>query len=293
MSQKAPHAGAIVRTAAKVSVRMGLTRTADGRLVSRKETTSVRDDARLVDRHSVRSESLTPRSNKPAVDLLEADAVVAGGGPLQGSFHTQTVSVPNDVDVDIVLLDIELPSLGTQHEHAIKEFAEQLPVLLVTAQRDQFEQRARSLLQAYPLPDPLGDAHLVNFRDELLARQRYLQTVPCWTSKDVADAARHVNKNASSTAHRWKSEGKIFAIPAAGKRDVYPAFQFKDGKPREVIGDLLKILEEARTPWEISQWFVAPNSWLDGDRPIDLLDDPNSRDLLIDAAEQEVATNVG
>ena len=144
-----------------------------------------------------------------------------------------------------------------------------------------------------PLPDPLGDAHLANLRDELLARQRYLQTVPCWTSKDVADAARHVNKNASSTAHRWKSDGKIFAIAAAGKRDVYPVFQFKDGKPREVIAELLEILEEARTPWEIAQWFVAANSWLDSDRPIDLLDDPDSRDLLIDAAEQEVATNVG
>jgi hypothetical protein len=202
-----------------------------------------------------------------------------------------TVSAPNDVD--IVVLDIELPSLGAEYEHAVKKFAEQLPVLLVTAQRDQFEQRARSLLQAYPLPDPLGDAHLVNYRDELLARQHYLKSVPCWTSKDVADAARHVNKNASSTAHRWKSDGKIFAIPAAGKRDVYPAFQFKDGKPREVIAELLKVLEEARTPWEIAQWFVAANSWLDGDRPIDLLDDPESRDLLIDAAEQEVATNVG
>jgi hypothetical protein len=288
MSQKVPLPGAIARIAPKVHVRMGLTRTADGRLVSRSEATSRRGNAWPTGQLGVHNDPVGPQS----IHDTRKDALAAGREVTQGSLPMQTaVSAANDVD--IVVVDIELPSLGAEYEHAVKEFAQQLPVLLVTAQHDQFEQRARSLLQAYPLPDPLGDAHLANFRDELLARQRYLQTVPCWTSKDVADAARHVNKNASSTAHRWKSDGKIFAIPAAGKRDVYPAFQFKDGKPREVITELLKILEEARTPWEIAQWFVAANGWLDGDRPIDLLDDPKSRDLLIDAAQQEVATNVG
>jgi hypothetical protein len=194
---------------------------------------------------------------------------------------------------EAVRVDIELPSLGADQVRAVQQFAEQLPVILVSAQREHFEQRARSLLQAYPLPDPLGDAHLENYRDELLARQRYLQSVPCWTSKDVADAARHANKNAAQTAYRWKSEGKIFSIPAAGKRDVYPAFQFKDGKPREVMAQILERLNAQRTPWEIAQWFIAPNGWLDGDRPIDLLDDADAIDDLLDAAEQEVAANVG
>jgi len=194
---------------------------------------------------------------------------------------------------DVLLLDIELPELGAEQIRAVRQFAEQLPVILIDSQHEHFAQRARSLLQAYPLPDPLGDAHLENYRDELLARQRYLQSVPCWTSKDVADAARHANKNAAQTAYRWKSEGKIFSIPAAGKRDVYPAFQFKDGKPREVMAQILERLNAQRTPWEIAQWFIAPNGWLDGDRPVDLLDDADATDDLLDAAEQEVAANVG
>lgn len=273
MSQKTAFPDVVSR--AKVTVRVGLARTADGHLVSRQDANPARSaESYGNDPHPPRAKDVHGAQRKTSA---------AAGEKIRASGSA----------VDVVVVDLELPSLGVQHEHALKEFAEKLPVLLLSAQREQYEQRARSLLQAYPLPDPLGDEHLSNYREELLARQRYLQNVSCWTSKDVADAARHVNKNASSTAHRWKSEGKIFAVPAAGKRDVYPAFQFQDGKPRAVIAELLGILEGARTPWEIAQWFIASNSWLDGDSPADLLDDPDSRDLLLDAAAQEVATNVG
>jgi len=148
-------------------------------------------------------------------------------------------------------------------------------------------------MAAYPLPDPIGDAHLDNYREELQARQRYLKTVPCLSSKDVAVAAKHANKNVAQTAYRWKSEGRIFSIPAAGKKDVYPAFQFSAGQPRAVIAQILTRLEPLRTNWEIAQWFIAPNGWLDGDRPIDLLDQPEEEATLLDAADQEVAPNVG
>ena len=283
MSQKTAFPNVVSR--AKVNVRVGLARTADGQLVSRQDAHPAR---------APESYGNDPNPARADVHGSQREAITAAREKIQGSLaKPAALHRGSGSAVDVVVVDLELPSLGLQHEHALKEFAEKLPVLLLSAQREQYEQRARSLLQAYPLPDPLGDEHLANYREELLARQRYLQNVSCWTSKDVADAARHVNKNASSTANRWKSEGKIFAIPAAGKRDVYPAFQFQDGKPRAVIAELLKILEGARTPWEIAQWFIASNSWLDGDSPADLLDDPDSRDLLLDAATQEVATNVG
>ena len=65
------------------------------------------------------------------------------------------------------------------------------------------------------------------------------------------------------------------------------------GKPRAVIAQILTRLEPLRTNWEIAQWFIAPNGWLDGDRPIDLLDQPEEEATLLDAADQEVAPNVG
>jgi hypothetical protein len=79
------------------------------------------------------------------------------------------------------------------------------------------------------------------------------------------------------------NDGRIFAVRQRSER-VFPGFQFaEDGQPRDVVRRVLEVLD--RTGWELAAWFVSPNAWLDGSRPVDVLDD----DRVVEAAEHDAA----
>ena len=90
-------------------------------------------------------------------------------------------------------------------------------------------------------------------------------------------------KNRAALAARWRSDRKLFAIEHHG-RLLYPAFQFDEvGRPKAVIGRILKALGLGTGPWQTAIWFTTPNSWLDRRRPLDLLE--SEPDRVIDAAD--------
>ena len=89
-------------------------------------------------------------------------------------------------------------------------------------------------------------------------------------------------RNRSALAARWRSDKKIFAVQRGG-RFLYPAFQFDaQGLPRKVISKVLAALGDAVGGWQTALWFVTPNGWLDGEKPVDLLD--RKPDAVLDAA---------
>lgn len=52
----------------------------------------------------------------------------------------------------------------------------------------------------------------------------------------------------------------------------FPCFQWRDLWLRDSIGSLLQVFAQTMTKWQIALWFVEENTWLDGLRPIDVLD---------------------
>ena len=98
-----------------------------------------------------------------------------------------------------------------------------------------------------------------------------MQTYPTLTAEELAARAGHNAANRSATANRWKGEAKFFAVRAGG-REVYPAFQFKDGRPRPVLQEALQAFE-GRSGWQTAFWFITPNGWLGGTAPIERLED--------------------
>lgn len=65
---------------------------------------------------------------------------------------------------------------------------------------------------------------------------------------------------------------KIFSVPWCG-REVAPCFQFKDGAPIKSIGEALADLPDDFSPWQVAFWFASSNRWLDGEAPVDRLND--------------------
>lgn len=90
-------------------------------------------------------------------------------------------------------------------------------------------------------------------------------------------------RNRAALAARWRSERRIFGLPRQ-RRWRFPRFQFDEerGRPKAVIAATLAALGDAVGPWQTAVWFTSENGWLDGRRPVDLLDrDP---DAVVDAA---------
>ena len=108
--------------------------------------------------------------------------------------------------------------------------------------------------------------------DNVVARREYLDDTPTLTAVQIHRMSGLVSSNRSEPASRWKKEGKTFAV-RLGRRDLYPAFQFEEGKPRTVVRDVLAALPSNMTAWQKAFWFASGNGWLDGDEPQQRLED--------------------
>lgn len=130
-------------------------------------------------------------------------------------------------------------------------------------------------------PDPSGVEESLAF-DNLAARREYVATTPTLTSAEIHRASGLASRNTSEPASRWKNEGKTFAV-RLGRLDLYPAFQFQDGKPHTVLRDVLAALPTDMTAWQKAFWFASGNGWLDGDEPQRRLSDAED---VVEAARQ-------
>lgn len=123
-------------------------------------------------------------------------------------------------------------------------------------------------------------------RRSAVARVELGQEFGLFSSAQVADLAGSTAKNRAALANRWKQEGRVFTVPHRGQQ-LWPGFQFDaDGQPLAVIEEVLRIFEGSGvSPWALALWFTGPSGWLDGRRPVDLLEaKPGS---VVEAARQE------
>lgn len=165
---------------------------------------------------------------------------------------------------------------------------ERLPDLLRDTAAADMEGRIEDLMRLL-LPDPANEAHRAIALDNAAARARFLRETPCLTSAEIAAAAGHNARNASVTASRWKQQGRIFSVPAQG-RDLFPAFQFRDGAPHPAVAPVLAALPADRSAWAIAFWFASGNGWLGGAAPAAMLDQP---DRVLEAARRAAEPVIG
>ncbi|MDY7092423.1 MAG: antitoxin Xre/MbcA/ParS toxin-binding domain-containing protein [Acidobacteriota bacterium] len=129
---------------------------------------------------------------------------------------------------------------------------------------------------------------LAQARRSAVARVELAQEFGLFSSAQVADLAGSTAKNRAALANRWKQEGRVFTVPHRGQQ-LWPGFQFDtDGQPLTVIEDVLGIFEGSGvSPWAMALWFTGPSGWLDGRRPVDLLE--SEAEAVVEAARLETA----
>ncbi|WP_349437948.1 hypothetical protein [Pararhizobium sp. A13] len=165
----------------------------------------------------------------------------------------------------------------------IKAVIEQVPEAVRVRRRALSEQHIDALADIYMASDPLSAALPDIERDNAEAQARFVQRWPVLTAEQIAERAGHESTNKSATAHRWKAAGRIFGV-RVGRREVYPAFQFREGLPHPAIARILGALPKDMSGWQTAFWFVGPNTFLNDASPVETLGD---EEAVIEAAANE------
>lgn len=166
--------------------------------------------------------------------------------------------------------------------------------ILADAMRGLFADRARAIaarrrLEAVidaMLPDSVPSAaEAWHAQQNAQARDELLKEFGALTAEQVSDLAGSKAGNRSALASRWRSEGRIVGVPWHG-RTLYPAFQFRDGRPSPVVERAGGILHDrGLSGWSLALWFTTPSGRLWDRRPVNLLDeDPEQILAAADAA---------
>lgn len=148
---------------------------------------------------------------------------------------------------------------------------------------DSLEREDQLVEMLQPASSP-SEAAVVQAKRMADARAMAVERLETLDSKSVAELAGSTAANRSALAHRWRTEGRVFAIPLRG-RTLYPRFQFDPGgQPRPEVAEVLGAL--GRPPgWNAAFWFLSQNERLGGRAPLDVFaSDPAA---VVDAARWE------
>jgi hypothetical protein len=145
---------------------------------------------------------------------------------------------------------------------------------LQTQSREVWERLVGALAPpARPVPD---EGFVLQARRNAELRGRLLREWRVLTSAQVADVAGSAAGNRAALATRWRQEARIFGVPAqgGGGEYVYPSFQFTpDGQPRANLRQLIEAFPVAAREWQLFAWLTGASGWLDGQRPLDRVDE--------------------
>lgn len=161
-----------------------------------------------------------------------------------------------------------------------------MALALVESIKRRSERMERTIEAMLPSEVP-SRAEILQARRNAKARETLLQELGALTSTEIAELAGSRAKNRAALATRWRKEGRIFAMTHHGQT-YFAAFQFgSDGRPLPVIAEVLQAFGDDADGWPTALWFDAANGWLDGARPVDLLNSDPSK--VADAARREAS----
>lgn len=229
-------------------------------------------------RGKARRYRFTRNEHEYVVVFIDGKPASSTGG-LEGAVRRAVKGATANVGAKLALVD-----------PAVLRIAEVVSRSLPTAREQASEARIEKLVDALvETQDPLASVSAEIDASNAEARVRFMRNVSTMSAEEVTTASGSVARNRSQTASRWKAEKKIFSVPWQGS-ERYPAFQFKDGRPLPVIGEVLRNLPRTMSPWEIAFWFVSTNGWLDGAAPRERLADAPD---VIQAAKRESEAIIG
>lgn len=218
--------------------------------------------------------SLSHEEAQPLVDahpselLPGSDVVVVGVPPVVGP----GLSSSEDRDRRTIRLKAALEAVITAAATSIHDDADAY----------------RRFVDAITSTRPAGRGLLVQAHRFVAAEQALEDEFGLLTSAEVAQLSGSTATNTAATAARWVSARKIVAVPRGEGANRFPGFQFgPGGQPKPVVAEVIAAFAGKLDAAALALWFVAANGWLNGDRPVDIMD--GARREVVDAASELAA----
>jgi hypothetical protein len=176
--------------------------------------------------------------------------------------------------------DDEMPLL----ELMIRRVTEFYPQLMRQRQHEAIDKIVSALLPEVAIPD----AALAQARMMVDAKSAILNSGDLLPAGEIAKLAGYSANNPSAQPNKWKRDGAIFAIHHKGT-DYFPIYALnpdENYRPYKAVADILRVFGDTKDSWGLAFWFAGLNSFLDDQRPQDLLAADSER--VIAAAKDEV-----
>jgi hypothetical protein len=216
-------------------------------------------------------------SNAKQLDQ-EVPTVMVGTGPeviklLHRSTARRALAVTFANDDEMHLLEL-----------MIRRVTEFYPQLMRQRQHEAIDKIVSALLPEVAIPD----AALAQARMMVDAKSAILNSGDLLPAGEIAKLAGYSANNPSAQPNKWKRDGAIFAIHHKGT-DYFPIYALnpdENYRPYKAVADILRAFGDTKDSWGLAFWFAGLNSFLDDQRPQDLLAADSER--VIAAAKDEV-----
>src|ERR1700731_462948 len=208
----------------------------------------------------------------------EVPTVMVGTGPeviqlLHRSTARRALAVTFANDDEMHLLEL-----------MIRRVTEFYPQLMRQRQHEAIDKIVSALLPEVAIPD----AALAQARMMVDAKSAILNSGDLLPAGEIAKLAGYSANNPSAQPNKWKRDGAIFAIHHKGT-DSFPIYALnpdENYRPYKAVADILRVFDDTKDSWGLAFWFAGLNSFLDDQRPQDLLAADPER--VIAAAKDEV-----
>ena len=208
----------------------------------------------------------------------EVPTVMVGTGPeviklLHRSTARRALAVTFANDDEMHLLEL-----------MIRRVTEFYPQLMRQRQHEAIDKIVSALLPEVAIPD----AALAQARMMVDAKSAILNSGDLLPAGEIARLAGYSANNPSAQPNKWKRDGAIFAIHHKGT-DYFPIYALnpdENYRPYKAVADILRVFGDTKDSWGLAFWFAGLNSFLDDQRPQDLLAADPER--VIAAAKDEV-----
>src|SRR3954453_7360030 len=173
---------------------------------------------------------------------------------------------------------------GAAAERVIHQVVEFLPQLIQERQEETLKKMVNVFLaDVTPSKAAREQARLL-----IEAKTAILNSGDFLPATEVAKLAGFSASNLSVQPTKWKRNREIFGIQH-GREDCLPLYGLDPGdhRPRKEMAEILNVFGDAKDGWGLAFWFAGLNSFLDDERPQDVLaTDP---DRVLAAAKDEMA----
>jgi hypothetical protein len=158
---------------------------------------------------------------------------------------------------------------GLAAEIVLNRVIEFLPQLMEQSQQDNLKKIVSALL-----PDVApSEAAMAQARMLIDAKSTILKSGDFTSAGEVSKLAGYSQTNPSVQPNKWKRNRAIFAIVNKGD-DFFPLYALNPDdnyRPRKEVAEVLTIFGDSKDGWGLAFWFAGLNSFLDDERPQDLL----------------------